>query len=1645
MLRRWTAGIVCFVLLISLAIPLQAYAAGADGSSPGASEQQPTGGNPDQELPLPGGSEGKVSALAAGDSLHGGLVRLGTIDGYTISNNGEAVVYYDKPSGGSQTWPIDIVNGSIDLGRVDLPPGAKVTLSLTAYYTQSSTGKSLIYIDEDEMTAEQLAALTKWTIDADAVEAPLNLSSYADWADSIMTVLYDNTSLNVDTPAMEDLAVLTKPGRLDLAIAGSKDHVGYLISKSFEVASGNEMAFTADDVAAASRIQLPVELDNYSIWGDGAWMSFSDVHELIVTAGKYSLSGNQNKLTENGERVTAWSINILDAQGDKELKLGVPRLSTSQLSITAKKLLTVVNVNSGDFQLGNIMERNGSTWQNLVKTSINIVDSEGNSVYETELQPNGWCCETHTFDPPLADGKYSIEYEVVGLDSPLTLQKSFTLPTAVPVYEGKGLVIQAENEAGQPLAKGQVFLFEKQPPWIGGPNDGSNTYTTSLTYQSKASSNGDFVIPYAKLLKGHSYELEVLGTSTDGKHPVVYHRAVSSDDQQIAFKGAGLKHVTVQAAQASPGDSLLFSIVDDQQQFANWPVLSQFNEGHEAELYIQTDNALGLVAKLYDESTDTGYYLTGTATAGGTVQTVIMNGATVEIGMPSGFANAKLEVNPAWGLDAHPAKHYMVSKGSNVTAAYYVEAGDYRYSFVKELGNVDGNTTLQLGSHFENKQTEKQLFYAGQLNKRVYTDYRDEYDNALVDVSPVEVALIADRVASDGIDFTVAGDGLTKIMTVRSDKGVLSYDAADRQVVTSQSWPGGSAIDYQLYNASNQKVSDLLHTTTPVLVNANIPLSEGSYTLQLAAQNFPSDVVKLAGQANLAVEDVNEPSIRIPVALPPGFTEGSYQYGNAAIQPLNGESFQGYAWLDHGTLRISDTAKLISGQKYALHLELHLKSPSGESVLYYNQLILTGAQLLTLRQVEYPTTAVMISPDVNDLPRDLDLRDGRIEFPVAGFEEMRYSGFFDGRYVRAGKWQVGKIIMKPQDFQLVFNGVNGLSTAYDLRRSVHMNSTGIETISDLGTHLVHLQGGVPFSTIRSVTSGVLPNNFSYYLIGELNKAYVGTGKQQFRFATRVSRPDEDPWDLFWITRSTYDVNKDIVIPFTGHVDPASSSLKLKQRTENGKIVLTLSPELVSGDLLLTDLDVGRSGNYSNVPAIVAIKDSQQKKIYEGLAYYWEAGSIEVAKALAEGTYTVTFSQPVGPNEEVVLTNSFTVASTGGGPTGGGGGGGFPGGGGGVVVPGGDQTDTESPSKTVTFKPEDIPAPVKGVVTLAIQDSQEAVIPGSMLSGNGTDNDLELQGSHGKVTIPSSVLKQLAAAVGKDKLADAQFSLSLTPIGGEELAKAVKPASGTAIKPAGTVYEFKLSITAKDGQPILISTFDQPITLTFDLNADADRNVTNVYYIAADGSLTYVPGRLVNGQLVAQVSHFSKYGVLELRTAFSDVGAKHWAYPAIEALAAKQIITGTAPGLFAPSRTVTRAEFTAMLVHAMGLSTDRPSAFKDVPATAWYASAVSAAYRNHLVTGISADAFAPNKPISREEMAVVLANALKSSGIVLPAAQTATFKDAAQISKWAAEAVGVALTNGLIEGNKNGLFAPKGMATRAEAAQMLANFLNRVNQ
>jgi secreted pullulanase len=352
----------------------------------------------------------------------------------------------------------------------------------------------------------------------------------------------------------------------------------------------------------------------------------------------------------------------------------------------------------------------------------------------------------------------------------------------------------------------------------------------------------------------------------------------------------------------------------------------------------------------------------------------------------------------------------------------------------------------------------------------------------------------------------------------------------------------------------------------------------------------------------------------------------------------------------------------------------------------------------------------------------------------------------------------------------------------------------------------------------------------------------------------------------------------------------------------------------------------------------------------------------------------------------------------------------------------------------------------GKATVQLADGKHIVLLPLNAAAALAGNALELKANGISVMLPNEILASIQGLVPTGEADGSRIRLEAKPVATAEADALIGGLNDNqANARAGSlIYEFHLSVITKDGKSIPVTKFEKPVTLTFKINANADKDLIGVYYVSDDGKLEFIGGVLNGDSMTAEVTHFSKYAVFEYDKSFADVQAGHWASAAIKSLTARHIVTGINDKQFAPQANVTRAEFAAMLIRALGLKAEGAASFADVGADKWYSAYVATASKLGIVNGRSDQVFAPNETISREEMAVMLirAYAVKKGEAASSATAESTFTDRSQISKWASESVAAAEKLGLIQGRANEIFVPKGKMTRAESAQVIYNLLGK---
>jgi hypothetical protein len=232
------------------------------------------------------------------------------------------------------------------------------------------------------------------------------------------------------------------------------------------------------------------------------------------------------------------------------------------------------------------------------------------------------------------------------------------------------------------------------------------------------------------------------------------------------------------------------------------------------------------------------------------------------------------------------------------------------------------------------------------------------------------------------------------------------------------------------------------------------------------------------------------------------------------------------------------------------------------------------------------------------------------------------------------------------------------------------------------------------------------------------------------------------------------------------------------------------------------------------------------------------------------------------------------------------------------------------------------------------------------------------------------------------------------------------------------------------------------------------SITTGVVVEANGNTYHVPTQLVTigSRYYVKISSMtnSTYTLISKKVQFTDVKA-HWAEYEINDMGSRLIINGMGGNRFEPDRYMTRAEFSAVIVKALGLAPGMGSCqFTDVKTGDWFKVYIETAVEYGLIYGYGDGSFGPNETISREQAMTMMARALKLVGLTVKldsnsiSQMMTLYKDGFDTSRYAGESVAVCLYYGLISGRNGNYLAPKKEITRAEVAVMVQRMLVKAN-
>lgn len=396
-----------------------------------------------------------------------------------------------------------------------------------------------------------------------------------------------------------------------------------------------------------------------------------------------------------------------------------------------------------------------------------------------------------------------------------------------------------------------------------------------------------------------------------------------------------------------------------------------------------------------------------------------------------------------------------------------------------------------------------------------------------------------------------------------------------------------------------------------------------------------------------------------------------------------------------------------------------------------------------------------------------------------------------------------------------------------------------------------------------------------------------------------------------------------------------------------------------------------------------------------------------------------------------------------------------------------QTTTNSRGQTTTTvtvdtsKLENILAShgANATVTIPVtggSDVAVGILNGAMVkSMESKDATLVVQTDSGAYTLPASeinidaVSQQLGTTVSLSDIAVtvsiAEPSASMTQV----VENAAQDGGFTIIVPA-----VDYTITCTHGsQTVNVSSFNAYVERTIAIPDSADpTKITTGVVVDPDGTTHHVPTRItvMNGKYYAVINSLtnSTYSVIWNPVKFSDV-VNHWAKDSINDMGSRMVVTGVGNNNYDPSRTMTRAEFAAIMVRALGLEPGTgASGFGDVNSADWYCGYIKTAALYGLIKGYDNGNFGADNTITREQAMTMITRAMTITKLSVRLSDSeinqllSTFSDGESASSYAKESIAACLKTGITSGTSNTTILPKADISRAEVVVMVQRLLQK---
>ncbi|QUH25478.1 S-layer homology domain-containing protein [Serpentinicella alkaliphila] len=366
---------------------------------------------------------------------------------------------------------------------------------------------------------------------------------------------------------------------------------------------------------------------------------------------------------------------------------------------------------------------------------------------------------------------------------------------------------------------------------------------------------------------------------------------------------------------------------------------------------------------------------------------------------------------------------------------------------------------------------------------------------------------------------------------------------------------------------------------------------------------------------------------------------------------------------------------------------------------------------------------------------------------------------------------------------------------------------------------------------------------------------------------------------------------------------------------------------------------------------------------------------------------------------------------------------------------------------------------KAVVTIPVSTKSDIVI--GELNGQMVKNMeskqavLEIKTGAAIYTLPAQQINidAISEQIGRNvALHDIKIQVEIA----KSTEETVKVVENSRKKGGFTIVAAPIDFTIKgiyDGKAVEISKFNAYVERLMAIPEGIDPSkVTTGIVVEADGTVRHVPTEVIviDGKYYAKINSLtnSTYSVVWHPLEFKDA-ENHWAKAAINDMGSRMVVSGVDNDMYEPDRDITRAEFAAIMVRALGLKPgEGMNPFEDVKVSDWYSDYIETAVAYKIISGYGNGNFGPMDKITREQAMTMISRAMNITELKAELVNGEIekllegFGDGVQSADYAKRAIAACVKSGIVSGRSDNMIAPKDNITRAKVAAIMQRLLKK---